>query len=91
MNLIQKQLIKDYKKVIKYFNDKVTLYIYQVYLMILIAIVSSILITFIKVHPVKYYVITEDDKRVEAYNCYQTSDELRCLIDTKVKQYGRVK
>ena len=59
--------------------------------MILIAVVSSILITFIKVHPVNYYVITEDDKRVEAYNCYQTSDALRCLIDTKVKQYGRVK
>lgn len=84
-------IYKEIKKIKKMINDKTTFKVYQIYLMILITAISSILITYIIIHPRKYIVIDNNDIRVEAYSCYETSDELRCLIDTKVKQYGRVK
>lgn len=82
---------KEFKKVVKMIKEKTTVRVYQVYLMILITAISTIFITYIIIHPHKYIVIDNNDNRVEAYNCYGTSEELRCYIDTKVKQYGRVK
>lgn len=84
-------IYKELKKIKKMINDKTTIKVYQVYLMILTSAISSILIAYIIIHPKKYIVIDNNDTRIEAYSCYETSEELRCYIDTKVKQYGRVK
>ncbi len=84
-------IYKEIKKLKKMLYDKTTIRVYQAYLMIIVTAISSILITYIIIHPRKYKVIDNNENRVEAYSCYETSDELRCYIDTKVKQYGRVK
>lgn len=82
---------KEINKFKKMLNDKTIIKVYQAYLMILTTAISSILITYIIIHPRKYIVIDNNDVRTEAYSCYETFDELRCYVDTKVKQYGRLK
>lgn len=71
-------------------KQKTSIRVYQAWLMMIVTAISATLITFLLVKPDTYKVKTEYDKWGKAINCYQTSEELRCYVDMKVKQYGRM-
>ena len=65
--------------------------VYQVWLMLLIEALILIIGAKLIYQPKIYKVITEEDKRTEAINCYHSKEDLKCYIEVKVKQYGRVR
>lgn len=84
---VMKQLKHWLKHTVK---QKTTIRVYQAWLMIIVTAVSTMLISYILLKPIKYKVKTDDYKWGSAINCYQTKEELRCYVDTKVIQYGRM-
>lgn len=72
-------------------KTKANLKVYQVWLIMIIEALILIIGARIILIPKKYKVITDDDRKSIAINCYDTSEQMRCYVDTKVKQYGRVR
>lgn len=72
-------------------KTKVNIRVYQVWMIMIIEAIIIIIGARILLLPKKYKVITDDDVRTMAINCYHSKEDLRCYIEKKVKQYGRVR